>query len=144
MPAAAEPPKALNKSDGRAAYFGRVEQLVGAAAILSLAICALLNVLYVEFYDDLGARVPGGFAGLRRIYPDLPGMGRTIAPETLGSAEDVLDTLLALADEATGGAELRLIGHSAGAYYAQALSAQPSRRARLTTSSRPTPSDHAR
>jgi pimeloyl-ACP methyl ester carboxylesterase len=60
-------------------------------------------------------------AGLRRIYPDLPGMGRTIAPETLGSAEDVLDTLLALADKATGGAELLLIGHSAGAYYAQAM-----------------------
>ena len=24
-----------------------------------------------------------GVAGLRRIYPDLPGMGRTTAPETL-------------------------------------------------------------
>jgi pimeloyl-ACP methyl ester carboxylesterase len=34
-----------------------------------------------------------GIAGLRRIYPDLPGMGRTLAPETLRSADDVLDTL---------------------------------------------------
>jgi pimeloyl-ACP methyl ester carboxylesterase len=33
-------------------------------------------------------------AGLRRIYPDLPGMGRTIAPQTLRSADGVLDTLL--------------------------------------------------
>ena len=35
-----------------------------------------------------------GVAGLRRIYPDLPGMGRTIAPDTLRSADDVLDMLL--------------------------------------------------
>jgi pimeloyl-ACP methyl ester carboxylesterase len=44
-----------------------------------------------------------GVAGLRRIYPDLPGMGRTIAPETLRSADDVLDTLLDFADEVIGG-----------------------------------------
>src|SRR5437763_15167997 len=31
-----------------------------------------------------------GVAGLRRIYPDLPGMGRTTAPGTLRSADDVL------------------------------------------------------
>jgi pimeloyl-ACP methyl ester carboxylesterase len=35
-----------------------------------------------------------GAAGHRRIYPDLPGMGRTPAPESLRSAQDVLDTLL--------------------------------------------------
>ena len=35
-----------------------------------------------------------GVAGLRRIYPDLPGMGRTVAPDTVRSADDVLDTLL--------------------------------------------------
>lgn len=29
-----------------------------------------------------------GVAGLRRIYPDLPGMGRKIAPETLRSADE--------------------------------------------------------
>src|ERR687885_1380678 len=62
-----------------------------------------------------------GVAGLRRIYPDLPGMGRTIAPETLRSAEDVLDTLLTFAEEVTNGAAYLLIGHSAGAYYAQAM-----------------------
>src|SRR4051794_23374363 len=44
-----------------------------------------------------------GAAGLRRIYPDLPGMGRTTAPETLRSADDVLDTLLDFADEVIGG-----------------------------------------
>jgi pimeloyl-ACP methyl ester carboxylesterase len=62
-----------------------------------------------------------GVAGLRRIYPDLPGMGRTVAPETMRSADDVLDTLLGFADEVTGGAAHLLVGHSAGAYYAQAM-----------------------
>src|SRR4051812_8638374 len=65
-----------------------------------------------------------GVAGLRRIYPDLPGMGRTIAPEGLRSADDVVDTLLAFADEVTGGAAHLLIGHSAGAYYAQGMTTQ--------------------
>jgi pimeloyl-ACP methyl ester carboxylesterase len=65
-----------------------------------------------------------GVAGLRRIYPDLPGMGRTFAPETLRSADDVLDTLLGFVDEAIGGTGYLLIGHSAGAYYAQAMAAR--------------------
>jgi pimeloyl-ACP methyl ester carboxylesterase len=65
-----------------------------------------------------------GVAGLRRIYPDLPGTGRTIAPGTLGSADDVLDTLLEFADQVTGGTAHLLIGHSAGAYYAQAMAAR--------------------
>ena len=69
-------------------------------------------------------RVVDGVAGLRRIYPDLPGMGRTIAPETLRSADDVLDTLLNFADEVTGGTAYLLIGHSAGAYYAQGMAAR--------------------
>ncbi|MCY0937273.1 alpha/beta fold hydrolase [Streptomyces sp. H34-S4] len=62
-----------------------------------------------------------GVAGLRRIYPDLPGMGRTIAPETLRSADDALDTLLAFAGAVTDGAPHLLVGHSAGAYFAQAM-----------------------
>jgi pimeloyl-ACP methyl ester carboxylesterase len=65
-----------------------------------------------------------GVPGLRRIYPDLPGMGRTPAPEALCSADDVLDTLLAFVDEVTGGTAYLLIGHSAGAYYAQAMAAK--------------------
>src|SRR5579859_780496 len=67
-----------------------------------------------------------GVAGLRRIYPDLPGMGQTTAPESLRSADDVLDTLLNFADEVTGGSAHLLIGHSAGAYYAQAMAARRS------------------
>jgi pimeloyl-ACP methyl ester carboxylesterase len=69
-----------------------------------------------------------GMAGFRRIYPDLPGMGRTAATDRLGSAEDVLDTLLDFAAEVTDGAAHLLIGHSAGAYYAQAMAARVPRR----------------
>lgn len=63
-------------------------------------------------------------AGLRRIYPDLPGMGRTAAPESLRSAGDVLDVLVAFAEEVAGGEPLLLVGHSAGAYFAQAMAAR--------------------
>ena len=66
----------------------------------------------------------GGVAGFRRIYPDLPGMGRTVAPDGLRSADDVLDTLLDFTDEVTGGAAHLLVGHSAGGYYAQAMAAR--------------------
>src|SRR5262245_37792678 len=69
-------------------------------------------------------QVLDGVAVLRRIYPDLPGMGRTIVSEALRSADDVLDTLLAFADEVTGRTPHLLIGHSAGAYYAQAMAAR--------------------
>jgi pimeloyl-ACP methyl ester carboxylesterase len=65
-----------------------------------------------------------GAAQLRRIYPDLPGMGRTIAPETLRSGDDVLDTLLDFADEVMGGMAYLLVGHSTGGYYAQAMAAR--------------------
>lgn len=70
--------------------------------------------------------------GYRRIYPDLPGMGRTPAPATLRSANDVLDLLLGFVDEVTGAADFLVVGHSAGAYYAQGLAArQPDRVAGL-------------
>jgi pimeloyl-ACP methyl ester carboxylesterase len=71
-------------------------------------------------------------AGLRRIYPDLPGMGLTFAPDTLRSADDVLEVLLDFADEVSGGTAYLVIGHSAGAYFAQAMAARrPSRVAGL-------------
>ncbi len=61
---------------------------------------------------------------LRRIYPDLPGMGNTTAPATLASADDVLEVLLHFADEVVGQEPTLLIGHSAGAYYCQGIAAR--------------------
>lgn len=65
-----------------------------------------------------------GVAGFRRIYPDLPGMGMTVVPEQVRTAEDVLDLLLDFATEVTEGTPHLLIGHSAGAYFAQAMAAR--------------------
>lgn len=62
--------------------------------------------------------------GRRRVYPDLPGMGRTRAPEVLRSADDVLVSLLGFADAVAGSTAALLVGHSAGAYYARALAAR--------------------
>lgn len=59
--------------------------------------------------------------GLRRIYPDLPGLGRTPAPASLRSAADVLDVLLEFSDQVAGHRRLLLVGHSVGAYYGQAF-----------------------
>ena len=59
--------------------------------------------------------------GYHRIYPDLPGMGRTPAPEAIRSADDVLDVLLEFIDGVIGDQPLLLVGHSAGGYYAQAI-----------------------
>lgn len=63
-------------------------------------------------------------ARLRRIYPDLPGMGRTPAPESLTSGDDVLAVLIAFAEEVTGGDDYLLIGHSFGGYYAREMAAR--------------------
>lgn len=68
------------------------------------------------FEPALGAR-----EGYRRIYPDLPGMGRSSAPASLRSADDVLDALLRFTDEVAGPGALLVSGHSAGAYYAQGI-----------------------
>ena len=68
-----------------------------------------------------------GVAGFRRIYPDLPGMGRTVAPEAVRSAEDVLDTLVEFAEEVSGGTPHLVVGHSAGAYYARSMAARAPR-----------------
>jgi pimeloyl-ACP methyl ester carboxylesterase len=66
----------------------------------------------------------GRYGGLRRIYPDLPGMGQTSAPETVGSADDVLGVLLGFVDAVAGDGQVLMVGHSAGAYYARAIGAR--------------------
>jgi pimeloyl-ACP methyl ester carboxylesterase len=77
----------------------------------------------VDHREVLAALEPAfaELSGYRRIYPDLPGMGRTPAPARLQSADDVLDVLLGLADRVVGERPFVVIGHSAGAYYAQAM-----------------------
>jgi pimeloyl-ACP methyl ester carboxylesterase len=100
--------------DGVPVYY--VEQGDGVSALV-------LHGAGVDHREMLAALEPA-FAesgGYRRIYPDLPGMGRTPAPPQVQSADDVLDVLLGLADRVIGGRPFVVIGHSAGAYYAQAI-----------------------
>ena len=59
--------------------------------------------------------------GFRRLYPDLPGMGRTPAPETITSNDDVLDILLGLIDSTIGDEPFLVIGQSYGGYLAGAI-----------------------
>ena len=76
----------------------------------------------VDHREMVGAMEPifSELSDCRRVYPDLPGMGHTPAG-ALGSADDVLGLLLAFIDGVIGEGQFRLIGHSAGAYYARAI-----------------------
>lgn len=65
-----------------------------------------------------------GATGFRRIYPDLPGTGRTPAPDSLRSAEGVLAVLTEFAERVTGGASYLVVGHSAGGHFAHAMAAR--------------------
>lgn len=83
----------------------------------------LLHGAGVDHREPLGTMEPA-FAqapGYRRIYPDLPGHGRTPAPESIRSANDVLAALLDLVDDVVGDQALLVVGHSAGGYYARAI-----------------------
>ncbi|MEU6407220.1 alpha/beta hydrolase [Microbispora sp. NPDC046933] len=59
--------------------------------------------------------------GCRRVYPDLPGMGRTPVPDWFRGCEDVLDLLLGLVDAVVCDEEFAVVGHSFGAYLARAV-----------------------
>ena len=83
----------------------------------------LLHGAGVDHREPLGTIEPA-FAetsGYRRIYPDLPGQGTTPAPESMRSADDVLNALLGLVDDVAGDGPLLVAGHSAGGYFARAI-----------------------
>jgi pimeloyl-ACP methyl ester carboxylesterase len=77
----------------------------------------------VDHREVMGALEPvfADRPGYRRIYPDLPGMGRTPAPETIDSADAVLELLLGLVDAVIGEEALLVVGHSSGGYLARAI-----------------------
>ncbi|WP_147793697.1 alpha/beta fold hydrolase [Cellulomonas sp. Y8] len=62
--------------------------------------------------------------GLRRVYPDVPGHGRTPAPSALRSEDDVVDVLVGFVAEIAGGEPVLLAGHSAGAHDARGVAAR--------------------
>ncbi|MGL5849626.1 MAG: alpha/beta fold hydrolase [Phycicoccus sp.] len=60
--------------------------------------------------------------GLRRIYPDLPGMGRSTAG-SLTCNDDVVDLLIRFVHDLGEGPAL-VVGHSYGAYLARGIAAR--------------------
>ncbi len=60
--------------------------------------------------------------GLRRLYPDLPAMGRSTADGLTGN-DDVVALLARFVEQQVGGPVL-LLGHSYGAYVARGVAAQ--------------------
>ena len=60
---------------------------------------------------------------VRRIYPDLQGMGRTAADERLTSNDDVAALLAGFVDQLAPDEPFALLGHSYGAYLARAVAA---------------------
>ena len=75
-------------------------------------------------YEKIFAARPGW----RRIYPDLPGMGRSVAKDGLANQDDALEALLAFIDQVLPG-RFVLAGTSLGAYRARAVAAR--RRSRI-------------
>lgn len=69
------------------------------------------------FLEPLFDRRPGW----RRLYPDLPGMGRTPAPETVASSDDVLAALEEFVEQRIGERPFLVVGESYGGYLARAL-----------------------
>jgi pimeloyl-ACP methyl ester carboxylesterase len=63
-------------------------------------------------------------SGYRRIYLDMPGHGRTPAPDWLESEDQVFEVLTEFADAVAPGERLVLIGESWGAYHAHALASR--------------------
>ncbi|MFV2103539.1 alpha/beta fold hydrolase [Micromonospora sp. LOL_024] len=65
--------------------------------------------------------------GWRRLYPELPGMGRTVAPDWGGGTDDVFAVVHAIVDVAVAG-RYAVSGGSYGGYLAAGLAAaQPQR-----------------
>ena len=60
--------------------------------------------------------------GYRRVYPDLPGMGKSPA-ESIASGDDLLAALLGFVDDVVGGRRFLLVGESYGGYLARGIAA---------------------
>ncbi len=59
--------------------------------------------------------------GYRRLYPDLPGMGKSPAPPSVASSDDVLAAVRAFVSDTIGTAPFLLVGESYGGYLARGL-----------------------
>lgn len=66
-------------------------------------------------------KITGEEQPFRRIYPDLPGMGRTELRERVDSTEELYAVILEFIDRISGGGPFAAVGYSYGGYLARAL-----------------------
>ncbi|MDQ3787569.1 MAG: alpha/beta hydrolase [Actinomycetota bacterium] len=59
--------------------------------------------------------------GYRRLYPDLPGMGKSPAPPSIASSDDMLAAVREFVAETIGTTPFLLVGESYGGYLARGL-----------------------
>lgn len=59
--------------------------------------------------------------GYRRLYPDLPGMGATVAPASVNGSDDLLRAVDEFVEREIGAEPFLLAGESYGGYLARAL-----------------------
>ena len=71
----------------------------------------------MESYEKIFATRPGW----RRIYPDLPGMGRSVAKPGLLNQDDMLEAMLAFIDRVLPSGRFLLAGTSGGSLLARAI-----------------------
>lgn len=62
-----------------------------------------------------------GILGWQRVYMDLPGHGKSIVDDTVGSQDEVLMMVDAFMNTAFAGKKFAVIGESRGSYHAMAL-----------------------
>lgn len=60
-------------------------------------------------------------SGWKRIYPDLPGMGKTPGMDWITNQDDVLDVVLNFIDSVVPGQNVTVAGYSYGGYLAQGM-----------------------
>lgn len=59
--------------------------------------------------------------GWRRIYPDLPGMGKTLAADWITCQDHMLEIVLEFIDQVTAGERFTVVGTSYGGHIAQGV-----------------------
>ncbi|KOX16727.1 alpha/beta fold hydrolase [Nocardiopsis sp. NRRL B-16309] len=59
--------------------------------------------------------------GYRRLYPDLPGMGTSAAPQDIAGSDDMLAAVQDFVDDHIGSEPFLLVGESYGGYLARGL-----------------------
>ena len=86
----------------------------------------MLHGFSIDSRSLIGAFEPifANKTGWRRIYFDMPGMGKTPASDAIVSADDLLDLILGFIDAMIPGERFTLIGQSYGGYLARGVLAR--------------------